>query len=64
MQLLESADISYSFVQEPCEALATGIRAGAKPYRDQPQPPIRRVEGGQAVALATRHQTNTALCWR
>ena len=50
--ILESASISYGFVQEPCEALSVGIRAGARPFREQPMPPIRREpESAQATHL-------------
>lgn len=54
-QILESAAISYGFVQEPCEALAVGIQAGYYPHRDQPRSPLRRVEED------TEHQRPSAL---
>ena len=42
---LNSAAISYGFSEEGCVALANGIRAGQRQFRDRPSPPIRRVEG-------------------
>lgn len=44
-QVLDTASISYSLDQGPCEALAVGLQAGAKHSSDQPRPPIRRVAG-------------------
>lgn len=41
---LNSASISYGFSEEGCVALANGIRAGQRQFRDRPSPPIRRVE--------------------
>ena len=35
-QLLETADIGYGFEQEPCEALAAGIRTGARQVNEAP----------------------------
>lgn len=43
-QSLDSASISYSFEQAGCEAMADGIRAGQRQFRDRPASPIRRVE--------------------
>ena len=53
--ILDSAAISHDFVQEPCEALAIGIRAGARPHRDRPSPPIRRVDDASQSQAGYRH---------
>ncbi|MCT6720036.1 hypothetical protein [Acidovorax sp. K2F] len=41
---LNSAALSYGFAEGGCEALANGIRAGQRQFRDRPSPPIRRME--------------------
>lgn len=43
-QSLRTASTGYSFEEEGCEAMAEGIRAGQRQFRDRPAPPIRRVE--------------------
>lgn len=43
-QSLETASIDYNLTMEPGEAMAEGIRAGQRQYRDRPAPPIRRME--------------------
>lgn len=46
LTILDSAAISFSFDQQPCEALATGLQAGAMPFRHRPQPQIRQLDDG------------------
>jgi hypothetical protein len=41
---LNSASISYGCSEDGCVALANGIRAGQRQFRDRPSPPIRRME--------------------
>ena len=61
-QTLQSADISYGFNQEPCEALANGIRAGQRQFRDRPQPPIRRMQETELQSKGYSHaQLKSAL---
>ena len=43
-QSLRTASTGYSFEEAGCEAMAEGIRAGQRQFRDRPAPPIRRVE--------------------
>lgn len=61
-QTLQSADISYSLTQEPCEALADGIRAGQRQYRDRPAPPIRPMEEESEIKVSNALTRKQLLC--
>ncbi len=54
---LNSAAISYGFSEEGCVALANGIRAGQRQFRDRPAPPIRRVEEPSQSQAGYRHSS-------
>lgn len=63
-QSLKSASESFMFEQVGCEAMAEGIRAGQRQYRQRPTPPIRRVEEeseGLGPTALTRKQLLTVL---
>lgn len=61
-QSLKSASESFMFEQAGCEAMAEGIRAGQRQYRDRPTPPIRRVEETAPQAKGYSHaQMKSAL---
>lgn len=59
---LNSASISYGFSEEGCVALANGIRAGQRQFRDRPAPPIRRVEDETAVTGPNALTRKQLLC--
>lgn len=52
---LNSASISYGFSEEGCVALANGIRAGQRQFRDRPTPPIRRADEPSQSQAGYRH---------
>src|SRR5690606_24921317 len=60
-QLLESADLSFGFVQKPCESLAVGIRAGQRPA--EPAKPIEfESEAFDIITLRTGYIQALANC--
>ena len=58
---LNSAAVSYGFSEGGCEALANGIRAGQRQFRDRPSPPIRRMEEEEPSDGYSRAQLKSAL---
>lgn len=58
---LNSAALSYGFAEGGCEALANGIRAGQRQFRDRPSPPIRRMEEEEPSDGYSRAQLKSAL---
>lgn len=54
-QSLRTASTGYSFEEAGCEAMAEGIRAGQRQYRDRPAPPIRRIEDPEPRSKGYSH---------
>lgn len=52
---LNSAALGYGFAEGECEALANGIRAGQRQFRDRPTPPIRRAGEPSQSQAGYRH---------
>lgn len=59
---LNSAAISYGFSEEGCVALANGIRAGQRQFRDRPAPPIRRMEEESEITGRSALTRKQLLC--